>query len=156
LQGHPGVGFAQRDMAWLERLQTITGLVERGVVAISIMLVVAVLAIVGNTIRLNIAQNRDAIAIARLVGATDAWIRRPYLYLGLYQGLAGALVAGLIVAAVLAYLAPLATRLSSSYGIAAAVAGVAPAEGAALLAAGVTLGLGAAWLAVISQLRSLD
>jgi len=91
------VEIAQFDMLWAKRLFAMVEIVRRGTLILAILLSLAVLLIVGNTIRLSIQNRRDEIEINKLVGATDAFIRRPFLYTGFWYGLLGGLIAWLLV-----------------------------------------------------------
>lgn len=98
-QANPEVDLAQWDMAWIKRLHVILKLVQRAVLMLAVLLVLAVVIIISNTIRLAIMNRRDEIEIMKLIGATGSFIRRPFLYGGVLQGLLGALCAGAIVSA---------------------------------------------------------
>jgi cell division transport system permease protein len=91
------VDVAQFDLAWLKRLFAILRIVERGVLVLAALLAAGVLLVVGNTMRLGIENRRQEIEIAKLFGATDAFIRRPFLYSGLLYGAMGGLIAWLLV-----------------------------------------------------------
>jgi len=119
------VELAQFDLEWVQRLQAILRLAERGVWILSAMLGMAVLLIVGNTIRLAVLNRREEIEIVRLVGGTDAFIRRPFLYAGTLQGALGALLAWLLVAGTLALLGGPIGELGALYGTGAEAAGLA-------------------------------
>ncbi|WP_069471592.1 permease-like cell division protein FtsX [Candidatus Marithrix sp. Canyon 246] len=93
----PQVNIAQFDMLWLKRLFAIVKIVQRGVVLLAILLCLAVLLVIGNTIRLAIDNRHDEIKITKLVGGTDAFIRRPFLYTGFWYGLLGSLIAWILI-----------------------------------------------------------
>jgi len=93
----PQVNIAQFDMLWLKRLFAIVKIVQRGVVLLAILLCLAVLLVIGNTIRLAIDNRHDEIEITKLVGGTDAFIRRPFLYTGFWYGLLGSLIAWVLI-----------------------------------------------------------
>ncbi|MDY6991232.1 MAG: permease-like cell division protein FtsX [Pseudomonadota bacterium] len=97
LNALPEVDIAQLDMRWLKRLLAIIELIQRGVLILAILLSLTVLLVVGNTIRLAIYNRRQEIEINKLVGATDAFIRRPFLYSGFWYGFGGSLIAWLLV-----------------------------------------------------------
>jgi cell division transport system permease protein len=115
-----------------------------------------VLAVIGNTIRLEIQHRRPEIEVTKLVGGSNAFVRRPFLYTGLFYGLGGALLAALIVVGGLTYLGQAVGDLSVQYGNRFAMAGLGP-QGLGILA-GVGAGLG--WLgALIStgkHLRAIE
>lgn len=91
------VDLAQLDLAWVKRLHRMLALARRGVVLLGGLLALAVLLTIGNTIRLAILNRRDEIEIIKLIGGTSAFVRRPFLYSGSLQGLAGAWVGALLV-----------------------------------------------------------
>lgn len=93
LQATPPVELARADTAWVQRLHVILRVVERSVWALAVLLGVAVVVIISNTIRLHILNRRDEIEIIKLVGGSNAFIRRPFLYTGFFQGLGGAMLA---------------------------------------------------------------
>ncbi len=119
LRRHGDVESAQLDLAWVKRLYQLLQLARRGVWILAVLLGLAVILIMGNTIRLAVLNRRDEIEIVKLVGGTNAFIRRPFLYTGLVQGIAGALAAWALVSAVLALLsqpiADLARLYASSF-----------------------------------------
>ena len=156
LGGLGAVDIARADLQWLQRLQAITRIAERGITVLTLLLAAAVLLVIGNTIRLEIQNRRHEIEISKLVGATDAFIRRPFLYEGLWYGLFGALLAGLLVGlSILALHEPVA-RLAGLYQgrfeLGRGMAGTL----AVLLLGTPLLGLLGAWLAVARQLRRAD
>ncbi|ORU89504.1 MAG: ABC transporter permease [Cycloclasticus sp. symbiont of Poecilosclerida sp. M] len=87
----------QIDMAWLKRLNALLNIAERTVSIIVLLLGIAVLLIVSNTIRLELQNRRDEIDVTRLVGATRAFIRRPFIYSGFWYGVFGGVLACLLV-----------------------------------------------------------
>ena len=89
LQARPEVDIAKLDTEWLERLYTILEIAKRSVGIITILFAFAVLLIIGNTIRLDIQNRYQEIVVTKLIGATNAFIRRPFLYGGLWYGLLG-------------------------------------------------------------------
>ncbi|MCC6207716.1 MAG: ABC transporter permease, partial [Gammaproteobacteria bacterium] len=115
LRGHPDVELAQLDMEWIKRLYAMMEIARRGVAVLASVLALAVLLIVGNTIRLAIQSRRDEIEVQKLIGATDAFIRRPFLYSGFWHGVLGAVIAWLLVNISLWALSAPVARLSSLY-----------------------------------------
>ena len=95
LQGNSDVAEAVLDMEWLQRLNSLMELSRRVVLAVGGMLVVGVLLILGNTIRLAIESRRDEIVIVKLVGGSNGFVRRPFLYTGLWYGVGGGVLAAL-------------------------------------------------------------
>lgn len=144
----PQVEFARFDLQWLKRLDAIVEIVLRGVYLLAALLALGVVLIIGNTIRLGIENRREEIEIASLFGATNAFIRRPFLYGGLIYGLFGALIAWGILSLGFALLKPAVARLVSLYGGGFELAGLSGAGILALTMSGATLGLLGAWVAV--------
>ena len=93
LQAHPEVAEAVLDMDWLQRLNSLMELSRRLVLAVGGLLVLGVVLILGNTIRLAIENRRDEIVIVKLVGGSNAFVRRPFLYTGLWYGVGGGVFA---------------------------------------------------------------
>jgi cell division transport system permease protein len=142
----PEVEVAKLDQKWLERLYAILAIIERAVLIIAAVLALAVVVSVGNTIRLEIENRRDEIVVMKLIGAPNSFIRRPFLYTGLWYGLAGGALACLLVqGAVFALTAP-ARRLAGLYESSHVLVGMTAEATGIVLAAGVVLGvLGSAW-----------
>ncbi len=156
LGGLTEVDLVQLDLDWVRRLNAMLRLAERGVWLLSGLLGLAVLLIIGNTIRLAVLNRRDEIEIAKIIGATDAYIRRPFLYSGLQQGLLGAAAAWGLVAAARLFLAGPAAELAKLYGSDFLPRGLEPHAGVGLLAAGAGLGWLGARLAVERHLRAIN
>ena len=152
----PKVDLAQMDTQWVERLQAILHLADRLATLLGLLTVVAVAVIVGNTLRLVGQSYTPELRVSRLLGATDADLRRPFLYSGLLYGLAGALVAWVIILLGLAWIAPAVERLASHYPQGLELHG--PDRHALLLLAlaGPLLGLVTAWVVIGRQIRELE
>lgn len=156
LEALEGVDRAQVDLEWVERLYALLDLVERGVTVLGGLLAAGVLLIVGNTIRLDILNRRAEIEVTKLIGASDAFIRRPFLYGGLWYGLLGAALAWLLLAGARTVLAGPTAQLAAAYGSRFRLEGLGAAESGLLLAAGALLGLVGSWLAVGRHLRAIE
>lgn len=156
LAGDPRVGEAVLDSAWLARLQQLTELGRRVVWSLGGLLLLGVVLILGNTLRLAIESRRDEILVVKLVGGSDAFVRRPFLYTGLWYGVGGGVCAVLLVAAVLAVLGPVANQLAALYGGESQLAGLGLMAGLNLVVLGGVLGLAGAWLAVSSHLGEIQ
>ncbi|MCU7938906.1 MAG: permease-like cell division protein FtsX [gamma proteobacterium symbiont of Bathyaustriella thionipta] len=109
------VDLVQLDIQWLQRLYAIINIGQRGVLIIGSLLALAVLLIIGNTIRLAIENRRSEIVVMKLIGGTDSFIRRPFLYTGFWYGLLGSLIAVLLVNISLIIINDPLTHLSSLY-----------------------------------------
>lgn len=156
LQKLPEADFVQLDMQWVQRLYAVLGVVQRGVEILAGLLGLGVLLIVGNTIRLGIHSNRDEITITKLMGATDAFVRRPFLYAGTWYGVLGGLLAWLLVSVALALLAEPVQHLSTLYGSHFALGGLDVSGTLLLLLVATLLGLLGSWLAVGRYLRAVE
>lgn len=152
----PGVDLAQLDIEWLRRLAALLQLAERAVLLLAVLLALAVLLIIGNTIRLGVVNRQTEIEIVQLVGGTPGFIRRPFLYTGLLQGLLGGLLAWVLVDGSLVFLNGPAQELAGLYGNGFGLSGLGAGSGAALVVAGAALGWLGARLAVGQQLRRFE
>jgi len=136
----PESELVQHDAQWRERLDGWLRFGGRVVWVLAALLGIGALLVVGNTVRLDIQSRRDELGVLQLLGATDGFIRRPFLYLGAWYGLAaGAVALGLLALAGLALQPPLA-ELAASYGAAFALRGFGPMGVVAVLAGATALG----------------
>lgn len=149
------VDFAQLDMRWVERLQSIMDVARRGVMSLSLLLGVAVLFITGNTIRLELHNRRDEVVIAKLVGATDGFIQRPFLYSGFWMGFFSGVAAWFIVTVTMLILKQPVEKLSGLYDGAFHILFLGFAETLALLAISSVLGVAGSWIVLHFQLQKL-
>jgi cell division transport system permease protein len=156
LQSRPEVDLAQWDMAWVQRLHVILKLVQRAVFVLAALLGLAVVIIISNTIRLAILNRRDEIEIMKLIGATDGFIRRPFLYGGVIQGLLGALCAIAIVSVCIQLLDGPVVELVALYHGNFATSGITGRTLSILLVTGCGLGWLAARAAVGRYLRQIE
>jgi cell division transport system permease protein len=152
----PEVDLVQVDSAWVMRFNAILEVLRRLLLAAAALLGVGVLAVIGNTVRLEIAGRRAEIEVTKLVGGSNAFVRRPFLYTGVLYGLGGALLALGIVAAAVAVLGPPVATLAHLYGSRYVLHGPTPEDVGVLLAAGVVLGWLGAWLSAARHLRSIE
>ena len=156
LRQEPEVELAQLDLQWVRRLHAFTVAAQRGIAVLAVLLAAAVLLVVGNTIRLEVQNRHEEIAITRLVGATNAFIRRPFLYTGLWYGLLGGAIAWLLVTAGLWSLRGPLERLVGLYQSEFDLVTQAPAILGLLFLGTPLLGLIGAWLAVGRQLVQVE
>ncbi|AOU96785.1 hypothetical protein BI364_01060 [Acidihalobacter yilgarnensis] len=156
LATRPEVADAQLNLAWVERLYAIVTIAQRAVWVVGGMLALAVLLVVGNTIRLDILNRRQEIEVAKLIGATDAFIRRPFLYGGFWLGLLGGLLALILLALSLWLLAGPINRLAGLYGSDYVLTGLSLGATLRLLVLSIAFGLGGSWLAVGRHLRDIE
>ncbi len=152
----PEVDLVQLDLAWVKRLHAMMETARQGVVVISGLLALTVLLVVGNTIRLDIQNRRDEIVITKLIGGTDAFIRRPFLYGGFWYGAIGGVIAWLLVAISYQMLAGGVERLIALYESRFEPSVLTFSNSSALLAIAIALGLGGSWLAVGRHLRQIE
>ncbi len=112
----PEVDIVQLDLDWVRRLHSLLDVLKRVLWVVVGVLGLGVLAVIGNTIRLEIQQRRPEIEVTKLVGGSNAFVRRPFLYTGIFYGLGGGLLASLIIAGGLTYLDQAVGDLSAQYG----------------------------------------
>lgn len=156
LQALPEVDIAKLDTEWLERLFTLIDLAKRGVIIVSLLFSFAVLLIIGNTIRLDIQNRYQEIVVTKLIGATDAFIRRPFLYGGIWYGLLGGLLSWLIVElSAIALSGPFA-RLNLLYQAEFDLITFSFSDFMILIIASTILGLAGSWLAVARHLSEIE
>lgn len=151
----PGVEQAQLDLLWVERLTAILKLGDRFVFGLSLLLIATLLLVIGNTIRLHIENRRTEIEVVKLVGGTDGYVRRPFLYMGALYGLGAGLIAWLLLAYGLGWLNEAVVGLAGLYGSNFALAGVPADDAVSLVLGAVLLGYIGAWLAVARHLSEL-
>lgn len=155
-QSLPRVSMAQFDLDWLSRLHAALGIARTASVVIAFLLSMTVLLVVGNTIRLDIENRRTQIEITRLVGGSDGFVRRPFLYAGLWYGMSGGLLAaGLVIIAVVLLAAPVQT-MTDLYGSQFKLSGLGFPGTGILCAAGAAIGLVGAWISVGRHLRMIE
>lgn len=156
LGAEPGVARARVDQAWLRRLYAILDVAERGATLLAVLLGLAVLFIVGNTIRLDIENRRAEIEVMKLVGAPDSFIRRPFLYSGFWYGLAGGVLAWVLLGICLLALAGPVRELAGLYGSEAGLRGLGARGSLWLVGAGIALGWLGSAVTVTRQLRAIE
>lgn len=151
-----GVSLVQLDTEWVKRFHAMLDVVRRAAFVAAVLLAVAVLVIVGNTIRMEILHRREEIEIVKLIGAGDGFIRRPFLYSGLWYGLAGGLAAAVLAWLITRLLDAPVTQLAGLYGSDFALSGLAPVQVLVLVGGGGALGLAGAWLAATRHMRRIE
>ncbi|KAF1689141.1 permease-like cell division protein FtsX [Pseudoxanthomonas koreensis] len=145
LEALPQADLVQHDAVWRQRLDAWLGFGQRAVQVLAVLLGLGALLVVGNTVRLDIQSRREEIGVLQLLGASDGFIRRPFLYLGAWYGFgAGLLALGLIAAAGMALREPLAA-LSASYASQFSLKGLDALHSSMVLVATVLLGWLGAW-----------
>jgi cell division transport system permease protein len=149
------VDFAQMDMQWIKRLQSIMELARRGSTVLSLLLGVAVLFVTGNTIRLELHKRREEVVIAKLVGATNSFIQRPFLYSGFWIGFFAGVAAWFIVAVMMLIVKQPIEELSGLYEGDFHMLFLSYSETAALLFISSLLSVLSAWAVLNYQLHKL-
>ena len=155
LEAIDDVETAQFDRQWANRLFALIVIFQRIIIILSTLLGFAVLLIIGNTIRLAIYNRRTEIEINKLFGATDAFIRRPFLYNGLFHGVCGGLVAWLLLVSSILLLKQPVLNLAGLYASDFQLFSLSLIEAMALVGIGGLLGLMGSWLAVQRNLKSI-
>ncbi len=153
LQAMSGVESLVVDTAWIARLNAILDLGKRFILALAFALSCAVLLVIFNTIRLAIANRADEILITKLVGATDAYVRRPFLYTGAWFGLGGGVLALVLAETLIIVLQPPVSTLATLYNSDFYLQGVGPLELLIVPFAGLCIGIMGAFIAVSQHLR---
>ena len=144
------------DMQWLERLHQLLLLGQRAVLALALFLALGVLLAVGNTIRLAIENRRDEIVVVKLVGGTNAFVRRPFLYTGFWYGFIGGLLSLILLSIALAWLSGPVARLADLYQSDFRLLGLGGYASLKLVLGSSLLGLVGAWIAVSRHLYQIE
>ncbi len=156
LRARAGVDEVNVETTWIERVQAITEVVGRLSWILAVMFALGAVLVTATSVRLAIESRLEELRVMKLVGATNAYVRRPFLYFGLFYGLGGGIVGAMLISAVLAILeAPLATLLGS-YGQTVEPAGLDLLFFAALVLCGGALGVAGALLAARQRLSGLQ
>ena len=146
----------QVDNEWVRRLSALLGLLERVFQVFAALLAFGVLAIIGNAIRLEISARRAEIEVTKLVGGSNAYVRRPFLYLGGLYGLLGASLAALLLIALHTALEPWLLQLARLYGSNFGLVGLTAEELGVLLGGSTLLGLVGAWIGAARHLSRIE
>jgi cell division transport system permease protein len=152
----PEVAMVQLDTQWVMRFDAIIAVVRRLVLLAAVLLGAGVLAVVGNTIRLEILNRSDEIEVTKLVGGSNAFVRRPFVYTGALYGFGGALLAWIILEGAVLALAGPTVRLAQLYGSDFVLRGLGVRELALLFGGGIALGWLGAWISAFRHLRSIE
>ena len=151
-----GVQNVQLDTEWVKRLHGMLDILRRVVLLTGALLGAGVVLIVGNTIRLDILNRRAEIEVMKLVGASDGFARRPFLYSGIWYGLGGGLMAVALVGVAAAVLGKPVDSLARLYGSQFHLQGLGLRTGALVLAMAVGLAWLGSWLAATRHIRGID
>jgi cell division transport system permease protein len=150
------VQAVQLDTEWVKRLHAMLDILRRVVLLTAGILGAGVVLIVGNTIRLDILNRRQEIEVMKLVGASDGFTRRPFLYSGIWYGLGGGLIALILVAVAAVILAKPVDTLAKLYGSQLRLRGLGFTTAAGVLALAVGLAWLGSWLAATRHIRGIE
>ena len=152
----PETDFVQVDTEWVQRFHAILEILQRAVAIGAGLLGAAIIVVIGNTIRLDIQNRSEEIEVTKLIGASNAFVRRPFLYTGIWYGFGGGLLAlGLVAYGLYALQAPV-TRLAGLYNSGFSVLSLDFAESLLIVATGVLLGLIGSWVAAARHMRRIE
>ncbi len=152
----PETDFVQVDTEWVRRFHAILDILQRSIVIGAALLGAAIIVVIGNTIRLDIQNRREEIEVTKLIGASNAFVRRPFLYSGLWYGLGGGLLALALVRYGLIALEAPVTRLAGLYNSPFNVLALDLSESMLIIGAGVGLGLAGSWVAAARHMRRIE
>jgi len=152
----PETDLVQVDTEWVQRFHAILDIVRQAIAIGAALLGIAIVVIVGNTIRLDIENRRDEIEVTKLIGGSNAFVRRPFLWTGFWYGLLGGSFALLLVQCGLYLLREPVTRLAGLYQGNIAVATLGVTESGAIIGTAVFLGLFASWVTAARHMRRIE
>lgn len=152
----PETDHVQVDTEWVQRFHAILDIVRQAIAIGASLLAVAIVVIIGNTIRLDIENRRHEIEVTKLIGATNAFVRRPFLWTGFWYGLFGGLMALALVYYGLYLLSGPVARLAGLYQSEIAVSSLELLEALAVIGIGVFLGLFGSWITAARHMRRIE
>jgi cell division transport system permease protein len=152
----PEADFVQVDTEWVRRFHAILDILERAIMIGAILLGAAIIVIIGNTIRLDIQNRREEIEVTKLIGASNAFVRRPFLYSGLWYGLGGGLLALALVRYGLFAIEEPVSRLAGLYNSTFSALTLDFRESLIILLTGIGLGLVGSWIAATRHMRRIE
>lgn len=147
LEQNAAIDIVQIDADWIQQLYSIVDLVKNASILFSLFLIFTVIVIIGNTVRLLAQHYQDEILISKLVGATDAYVRRPFLYSGFLFGFSGGITACLFIGVGFLWLNPEIEAVMRHYGEDLTLRGLNLGDISSILVIGTLLGVGGAWIA---------
>jgi cell division transport system permease protein len=150
------VELAKLDLDWVRKLYALLQLAEKAASALGLALALAVLLIVGNTIRLSVQNRRDEIEVIKLIGATDAFIRRPFLYTGFWYGFLAGITCWVILNISLIWLKEPVASLAGLYQSQFRISGLGFIQSLQLIGISCGLGLLGSWLSVGRHIRQIE
>lgn len=152
----PETDHVQVDTEWVRRFHAILDIVRQAIMIGAALLGIAIVVVIGNTIRLDIENRRDEIEVTKLIGASNAFVRRPFLWTGFWYGLFGGLMALALVQYGLFMLKGPVARLSGLYQSNISIVSLNLTEGTAIVGLGVFLGLFASWFTAARHMRKIE
>lgn len=152
----PETDYVQADTDWVQRFHAILDIVRQAIAIGAALLAIAIVVIIGNTIRLDIENRRAEIEVTKLIGATNAFVRRPFLWTGFWYGLFGGLMALALVYYGLYMLSGPVARLAGLYQSEVAISSLDLPEIGAIVGVGVFLGLFGSWLTAARHMRRIE
>lgn len=152
----PETDLVQVDTAWVQRFHAILDIVRKAIAIGSALLGIAIVVIIGNTIRLDIENRREEIEVTKLIGASNAFVRRPFLWTGFWYGLLGGTSALALVQYGLYLLKEPVTRLAGLYQGNITVVTLGISESLTIIGAAVFLGLFASWVTAARHMRRIE
>lgn len=156
LQQLPAVDHVVLDMQWLQRLEAMIDIGNRLIYSVIFLFAIAVLLIIGNTIRLTIQNNQQEITITKLLGARNSFIRRPFLYIGMTYGFMGSIIAWLLVDIFMWVVNSPVQRLANLYGTDFSFEGLSFSSTVLLLLLGILLGYAGSFIIVSKYIRDIE
>ena len=152
----PETEYVQVDTEWVQRFHAILDIVRQAIAIGAALLGIAIVVIIGNTIRLEIQNRRDEIEVTKLIGASNAFVRRPFLWTGFWYGLFGGLLAlGLVYYGLFLLEGPV-SRLAGLYQGNIAIASMSLSEAVGIVGIGVALGLVGSWVTAARHMRRIE
>ena len=152
----PETDFVQVDSEWVQRFHAMLDMLQRAITMGAGLLGAAILVVIGNTIRLDIQNRREEIEVTKLIGASNAFVRRPFLYTGFWYGIGGGLFALALVGLGLHALQEPVTRLAGLYNSAYGILRLDLVESLIIVGVGVLLGLLGSWVAASRHMRRIE
>jgi cell division transport system permease protein len=156
IEAAAGVDAVQLDTEWVQRLNAMLDVMRRVLWLTAGLLGLSVVLVVGNTIRLDILNRHEEIEVMKLVGATDGFARRPFLYSGVWYGLGGGIGAVIVVAIAVAVLSRPLGRLAALYGSQFHLTGLRFGSVVRILGMSVALGWLGSWIAATRHIRAVE
>ena len=156
LENLPETVAVQVDTDWVQRFHAILDIVDQGIGIGAVLLGLAIIVIIGNTIRLDVQNRRDEIEVTKLIGASDGFVRRPFLWSGLWYGILGGLLAVLLVEWGLYLLGDPVSRLAGLYQGNVELIRLSVAEAGIVIGIGSGLGLIGSWFAATRHMRAIE